>query len=56
MITIFDSLPDAVLMARKSEAVSTTVNDTGSIRIGEVGAKHFDLMYCNQQTDTLFKS
>jgi hypothetical protein len=56
MIGIFDSLPDAVLLARKSESIKTVINDTESIRIGEVGATHFDTMYCNQQTDNLFQS
>jgi hypothetical protein len=56
MIGIFDSLPDAVLLARKSESIKTVINDTESIRIGEVGATHFDTMYCNQQSDNLFQS
>jgi hypothetical protein len=47
MITIFDSLPDAVLLTRKSKSIKTVINDTEDIRIGEVGATHFDLMYCN---------
>jgi hypothetical protein len=47
MISIFDSLPDAVLLARKSQSIPTVVNKDANTMIGDVGATHFDLMYCN---------
>ena len=56
MITIFDNLPDAILLAKKSKLIPMTINDASSIKTGDVGAIHFDLMYCNQQTDNLFKT
>ena len=56
MITIFDNLPDAILLTKKSKLIPTTINEVASIRTGDVGAIHFDLMYCNQQTDNLFKT
>jgi hypothetical protein len=56
MITIFDSLPDAVLLVKKSQSLKTPIHDSESIKVGEVGATHFDLMYCNHQTDNLFRT
>jgi hypothetical protein len=47
MISIFDSLPDAVLLARKSKPIPTAINKYENTMIGDVGAIHFDLMYCN---------
>jgi hypothetical protein len=47
MITIFDNLPDAILLAKKSKLIPMTINDASSIKTGDVGAIHFDLMYCN---------
>jgi len=42
MIEIFDSLPDAVLLTQDRE--------------GRFGEKHFDLLYCNQPADNLYKT
>jgi hypothetical protein len=47
MISIFDSLPDAVLLARKSKSIPTVINKDTNTMVGDVGAIHFDLMYCN---------
>jgi hypothetical protein len=32
------------------------INEYGGIVIGDVGAKHFDLIYCNKPTDDLYKT
>jgi hypothetical protein len=56
MIKIFDSMPDAILLTKKSETVKKSVTniDGGAIMVGEVGATHFDLIYCNKRTDELY--
>ena len=66
--TIFNNLPDAVLLLSKYDSDSVqspnTVHlhdqvkylaDGDIIKVGEVGACHFDLHYCNIQADNLFK-
>ena len=56
MIKIFDSMPDAILLTKKSETVKTKVTNVEgeAIMVGEVGATHFDLIYCNKRTDELY--
>lgn len=64
VIQIFDNIPDAVILVTEKtkpqlpEIVSShmeILQDT-QIRIGDVGAIHFDLKYCNKQSDEFFDS
>jgi len=50
-----------VLLTKESKKLQTMISNDGgnienNIRTGEVGAIHFDLLYCNQPVDNLYKT
>ena len=63
MLTLFDNLPDSVMNLKKNCSGEKRTNETlklleqigtHDIKVGNVDAAHYDLLYCNDRTDKIF--